>query len=72
MQQETMFPLTRSPIGSAAEKPLSVVVTGYSKSGNTWLSNLGADVLRCPMLGFWGSGTGRYEPDGRPPIRASR
>lgn len=30
-----------------------VIVCGYPKSGNTWLSRLIADIIGCPVAGFW-------------------
>jgi hypothetical protein len=36
----------------------NVLVVGYPKSGTTWLTRLTAEVLGCPVKGFWG------EPDG--------
>lgn len=36
----------------------NIVVVGYPKSGTTWLTRLTAEVIGCPVQGFWG------EPDG--------
>lgn len=33
----------------------NIVVVGYPKSGNTWMSRLVAEVVRCPVRGFWGN-----------------
>lgn len=30
-----------------------VIVCGYPKSGNTWLVRLTAEILKCPVRGFW-------------------
>lgn len=30
-----------------------VVITGYPKSGNTWVTRLCAELLGCPVSGFW-------------------
>ena len=30
-----------------------IVLTGYPKSGNTWATQLLADLLECPVAGFW-------------------
>jgi hypothetical protein len=30
-----------------------IIVCGYPKSGNTWLTRLIADVVNCPVSGFW-------------------
>lgn len=48
---------------SSGEGAITIVVTGFPKSGNTWLSHLVADAVGCPMEGFWGSGAGRVKPD---------
>jgi hypothetical protein len=29
-----------------------IIVTGYPKSGNTWLTRLVAEIVRCPVKGF--------------------
>ncbi len=34
---------------------LRVIVNGYPKSGNTWITRLVADVIGCPVGGFWGA-----------------
>ncbi|MBN2301292.1 MAG: sulfotransferase domain-containing protein [Lentisphaerae bacterium] len=31
----------------------NIVVVGYPKSGNTWLSRLVAELIGCPVRGFW-------------------
>jgi Sulfotransferase domain len=36
--------------------PLSlknVIIVGYPKSGNTWITRLTAELLGCPIAGFW-------------------
>lgn len=30
-----------------------VIICGYEKSGNTWLTRLTAEIVRCPVIGFW-------------------
>ena len=30
-----------------------VIICGYPKSGNTWLTRLTAEILGCPVAGFW-------------------
>ncbi|NEQ49254.1 MAG: sulfotransferase domain-containing protein [Leptolyngbya sp. SIO3F4] len=30
-----------------------VIICGYPKSGNTWLTRLTAQILNCPVVGFW-------------------
>lgn len=30
-----------------------VIVCGYPKSGNTWLARLTAEIIGCPVVGFW-------------------
>jgi len=30
-----------------------VVISGYPKSGNTWLTRLTAQLIDCPVKGFW-------------------
>jgi len=30
-----------------------IIICGYPKSGNTWLTRLVAEVLNCPVTGFW-------------------
>ncbi len=32
---------------------MNVLVVGYPKSGNTWLTRLVAELLDCPVGGFW-------------------
>lgn len=32
----------------------TILVVGYPKSGNTWLARLIAELLKCPVKGFWG------------------
>ncbi len=34
---------------------IDVIVTGYPKSGNTWATRLVADLIGCPVAGFWNS-----------------
>lgn len=31
----------------------NVIVCGYPKSGNTWLTRLTAELIGCPVAGFW-------------------
>jgi Sulfotransferase domain len=31
----------------------NIIVVGYPKSGNTWITRLTADLLGCPIKGFW-------------------
>lgn len=30
-----------------------IIVCGYPKSGNTWLTRLTAQIVGCPVVGFW-------------------
>lgn len=30
-----------------------IIICGYPKSGNTWLIRLTAEILKCPVIGFW-------------------
>ena len=32
---------------------MKIVITGYPKSGNTWLTRLTAELIQCPVIGFW-------------------
>ena len=32
-----------------------IIIAGYPKSGNTWLTRLVANLVDCPVAGFWGS-----------------
>jgi hypothetical protein len=32
---------------------IKVVISGYPKSGNTWITRLVAELLQCPVYGFW-------------------
>lgn len=60
--------LMDAPVGAPeGERALRVIVAGYPKSGNTWLSHLVADLLGCAMAGFWRSR--RYESSFEPPDR---
>jgi hypothetical protein len=34
---------------------IDVVITGYPKSGNTWVTRLVAELIDCPVVGFWNS-----------------
>lgn len=34
--------------------PINIVISGYPKSGTTWLTKLVAGILDCPASGFWG------------------
>lgn len=36
------------------KEQLPVVIAGYPKSGNTWLTRLVAELLGCAVKGFWG------------------
>lgn len=31
-----------------------IIICGYPKSGNTWLTRLTAELIGCPVAGFWG------------------
>ncbi|MCS3685475.1 sulfotransferase domain-containing protein [Salinibacter ruber] len=35
-------------------KKKNIVVVGYPKSGTTWLTRLTAELVQCPVEGFWG------------------
>lgn len=30
-----------------------IIICGYPKSGNTWLTRLTAEIVGCPVVGFW-------------------
>lgn len=30
-----------------------IIICGYPKSGNTWLTRLTAEIVGCPVMGFW-------------------
>ncbi len=32
---------------------VKVIISGYPKSGNTWVTRLVAELLQCPVSGFW-------------------
>jgi hypothetical protein len=32
----------------------NIIVVGYPKSGNTWITRLVSEILDCPIGGFWG------------------
>jgi len=38
-----------------------VIICGYPKSGNTWLTRLTAQILSCPVAGFWSEPFNREE-----------
>ena len=31
----------------------NIVIVGYPKSGNTWVTRLAAELIQCPVSGFW-------------------
>lgn len=31
----------------------NIIIVGYPKSGNTWLTRLTAELVGCPVVGFW-------------------
>jgi hypothetical protein len=33
----------------------NIIIVGYPKSGNTWIARLTAELVGCPVIGFWGS-----------------
>jgi len=33
----------------------NIIVVGYPKSGNTWITRLVSELTDCPVAGFWGS-----------------
>jgi hypothetical protein len=34
---------------------INIIIAGYPKSGNTWLTRLVAEIVNCPVAGFWNS-----------------
>jgi hypothetical protein len=30
-----------------------IIIVGYPKSGNTWITRLVAELIQCPVAGFW-------------------
>jgi hypothetical protein len=34
---------------------MDIIVSGFPKSGNTWVTRLVAELVGCPVMGFWGS-----------------
>lgn len=32
----------------------NIIITGYPKSGTTWVSGLVAELIQCPLVGDWG------------------
>ena len=31
----------------------NIIVVGYPKSGSTWITRLTAELVGCPITGFW-------------------
>jgi hypothetical protein len=38
---------------------MGIIIVGYPKSGNTWITRLVADVICCPVAGFWNDPTNK-------------
>ncbi|MEM6350188.1 MAG: sulfotransferase domain-containing protein [Cyanobacteria bacterium P01_D01_bin.14] len=54
--------MVKSPIGnSRSKRKRSVIIAGYPKSGNTWITRLTAELLQCPVSGFWRDSRDRQE-----------
>lgn len=45
----------KSIIISLEKLKKNVVISGYPKSGNTWITRLTAEIIDCPVSGFWDS-----------------
>ncbi len=43
---------------------MQIIVNGYPRSGTTWLYDLLADAINCPLLGFYEMETGDTPPRG--------
>jgi Sulfotransferase domain len=46
-------PLKDAPEAASPNSLEKVIVVGYPKSGNTWITRLTAELLNCPVAGFW-------------------
>jgi hypothetical protein len=42
-----------------------IIVVGYPKSGNTWITRLTAELVNCPVTGFWQSAHWEYAQEGQ-------
>ena len=42
------------PARQTAAGTRAIVVAGYPKSGSTWIARCAADLVGCPVAGFWG------------------
>ncbi len=47
--------LKKNNINNSVNNKINILVVGYPKSGNTWLVRLLAEILNCPVQGFWGA-----------------
>lgn len=50
---ETSFSADSPLIDAEIGRKSRVIVCGYPKSGNSWVTRLVAEILRCPVVGYW-------------------